>query len=149
MLQNKGGFKPKHKNQDAADYMNKIDKSFPKWRDHSATVRHRHRMSSNWMPWSENSEFKPKLHSVAKTARVLELINVAWGARLGSNDGSLLFHDLRRNFFCDLSQSIEREPWGKLGTVTTSASFCLKCFEKEHMHVHPRVLSTFFVHLHR
>ena len=80
-------------------------------------------MSRHWMPWtqSQTSSVTPRLHGFGKTARTLDLVNVAWGARLGENvDGQETHNSLRAGFNCDTSQDVLREPWGSLGTVTTS-----------------------------
>ena len=51
---------------------------------------------------------------VSKQSRVQDLINVGWAAQLSKSTGQ---EDmvLRKGYFIDLSQSIDRKPWGDVG----------------------------------
>ena len=80
-------------------------------------------MSRHWSPWTAGHKgWKPKLRGVSQHCeRTIDMLNIAWGVRLGSNKGERTWHELREGLFCDLSQSVGRSPWVSLTTVTTSA----------------------------
>lgn len=83
------------------------------WVTHSKMMRSKLSLRPGSYPWSEHAS-EPRLRHVPRSARVHELINVAWGSRPAP----------QRTFpwFADLSQCISRRPWGSsMGCLTTSS----------------------------
>ena len=86
-------------------------KRFAKWKAHSVDVRAKHELGE-WHPWTGGDRAR-KLHRLPTTARVLDLLNVGWGIRLKQSPGELE-QELVVGFFADVSQALERQPFGSL-----------------------------------
>ena len=88
------------------------EKKLPKWQGHSTNVRRSFKFRRDWMPWSDRSDID--MLGVSKQGRVQDLINVGWAVKLSKSTGQ---EDkvLRKGYFIDLSQSIDRKPWGDVG----------------------------------
>ena len=99
------------------EFMAEDKRKFAKWKGHSTDVRNALKIASQWSPWTD-AGCKRRLRRVPQTARALDLLNVAWGARLMANQG-MLEADLVLGFYVDLSQGIERRPWGGLSVFAT------------------------------
>ena len=96
------------------------DMTFAKWKENSLNTRAQLEMSRDWYPWTNKSP-APLLRLVPPQPRVLELINIAWGARLSSNDPRqpLTAQELCKDYFVDISQDVARKPWGTgMSTMT-------------------------------
>lgn len=91
--------------------------TFPKWKEHTAAVRNKMKFGRFWAPWTSREEVR--LHGVPQTPRVKDLLNVAFGCRLEECEAGTGWHALLGDFVVDLSQAVERKPWGEAGTFTT------------------------------
>ena len=101
---------------------------FPKWTQHSEKARRHFGMSRYWRPWTAPSDASrvPHLFGVSGGPRVIELLDIAWGARLTSNAAAapkeqMQVQDLKRDYYANISQSVDRSPWGSLPTVARGA----------------------------
>ncbi len=86
------------------------------WREKSAKVRHGLNMPKDSHPWVGTH----KLTGVPLSARQIDLVEVAWWAwkEQTRHDVGFKVSQVPR-WFVDVSQSIERMPWGiRPGTVT-------------------------------
>ena len=61
-------------------------------------------MSQEWKPFSE-SEPAPRVDGLQPTARMTELLDIADGARR-------LRRLPKRDFVCNITQAVQRRPWG-------------------------------------
>ncbi len=50
---------------------------------------------------------------------MLELIDIAWAYRLAAADGSLEDMQLREGYFADVSQAVERHPFGDMSSLAS------------------------------
>jgi hypothetical protein len=94
---------------------------YAKWRSHSAKVRHGLQVSANYSPRTKRTP-KPMLKGLASTERVVDLINVAWAERLKESP-SLTDAEKKSGYFANVSQAVQRRPWGRMGTLCTSGIF--------------------------
>ena len=60
------------------------------------------------MPWSARKE--GTVHGLSESLRQLDLLNVAWEARVRAGKGKTTV-ELAADFWCDVSQSSSRRPW--------------------------------------
>ncbi len=81
-------------------------------------MRHKWKLSATFQPWTTRKDVR--LTGVPLSERVREVLDVAWGVRLSSNEDKG-YEDtvLRKGFFVDLSQGVERTAWGDLGVFAT------------------------------
>ena len=97
---------------------------FPKWRSNSIHMRQKYGVAPSYAPWTTKKHIV--CGGLPKQPRVVDLLDFAWSVRLQEADvtGEA---QLRKGFFCDLSQSIARTPFGSLGCITTGlcAMACL------------------------
>ena len=94
-----------------------MSKNFPRWREHSIDERDNLEISRNFKPWTTRPDVK--LKGVRVTPRVLELIDIAWAYRLAAADGSLEDMQLREGYFADVSQAVERHPFGDMSSLAS------------------------------
>ena len=100
---------------------------FKKWVVHSAQVRSKLKVPHDWMPWSDVSE----LHGIPNTSRrAIELLNIGYiivlkeaqrQATLKRNPKPYRPELLSRGFFADISQAVQRKPFGPLSTLHTNS----------------------------
>lgn len=90
------------------------------WTYKTAQARARYGMSPQYMPWTKHSDPRPALRGLQCTARVEELLNIAWMA-----GGRAL------PLYLDASQCVSRKPWSKtvpcLTTSSTIYDYSLDC----------------------
>lgn len=91
--------------------------SFLAWRKQSGRVRADLGISSGFADWTSRTDIA--LLGVPRTERILDLLNIAWGARLQAMPKSSSTVDLRRGYWCNLSQEVQRRPWGSAKTLTS------------------------------
>jgi hypothetical protein len=106
--------------EDQKEHQNLLRASDPaqkvgnKWLAHSATVKDRLGLPADFNGWVSRQDIQ--LKGVPRLPRVLDLLNVAYGARLlqlgGASD-----HEVRDGFYCDLGQAVQRKPWGDCRTI--------------------------------
>ena len=85
-----------------------------KWQDNHKVVRATLGISPSFKPWTQAPGTPPRLSGVPDSARMRDLIDIAWSSR----------HRKHRTlpFYCDISQCASRMKWGtELGCMTTSA----------------------------
>ena len=87
------------------------------WRKHSIDARAKLGVTANFAPWTQNRA----LAGVPSLARCHDLIDVAWISRLDSfvrsgRDVSMAAID----FFADVSQAVQRKPWGSMQCLCCS-----------------------------
>ncbi len=80
-------------------------------------------MGRMWSPWTDRN---PSLGGVPRNSlRVLALLNIAWGWKLTVNAEQscpLLDEELMVGFYCDITQGVERLPWGGLSVLSSGTS---------------------------
>ena len=98
-------------------------------------------MSSTFDGWTT----RKGIHGLPLSGRQADLANIAWGIRLARAPPGTSVSDLREDFWVDLSQNAHREPWGKLGCVTTESCWysfqhdlCLSGLDSTRSHGIPR-----------
>ena len=85
-----------------------------KWREHSRNARGKHGIGLEYFPWTRNSPLFTGLPRIPP--RMRELLDIAWAVHV-KNTRVEEWEERRKGFFVDLSQSVEREPWGDLGLI--------------------------------
>ena len=91
-----------------------------KWREHSRACRTKHGIGMQYYPWTRNSPNFTGLPRIPP--RMRELLDIAWATHV--KDVPLIkWEEHGKVFFVDLSQSVEREPWGHLGLVARGAFY--------------------------
>ena len=83
------------------------------WRKVSATQRTLIGAPKASTPWTQRKGVK-LTGVVPNCPRQLDLIDLAWEARLAEARGGRRAEDLAVNYFVDLSQSAARKPWKKI-----------------------------------
>jgi hypothetical protein len=104
---------------DAKDYEDKRLKSleYARWRSHAAKVRTQYNLPSGSTGWT--SRVGVQLTGISQTERIVDLINIAFSVIRDANPTTptrTLVHDQ----FCNISQSVQRKPWGCAGTFMRS-----------------------------
>jgi hypothetical protein len=69
---------------------------------------------SDWCGWTGRKEFRG--HGLPRNPRLLGLLNMGWARHLQQMPG-VSEAVAAQNYFCDVSQGVERLPVGKLGTM--------------------------------
>lgn len=90
------------------------------WNVHSAKLRDTMQISPDFAPWTSRPEVKLRnfpVVSAATRSRMLDLMNIAWAARLREGKGKLDVKALKQGFYVNLSQACQRKPWGSIGTM--------------------------------
>lgn len=96
--------------------------AFAQWKKHTADALDRLGLPADYKGWTSRREYRG--HGVPDSDRVHALLNAAWGKRLTTAKKTNQATDvlsLSKGFFCDLSQSISRGPYGRLSTLTTAS----------------------------
>ncbi len=79
------------------------------WHEHSVKMRYKMSMPSNMQPWTPHH----CLSGVKQLPRNLDIIGVAYFAwRRASQQGSVAGKDDCPAWFVDISQGVQRSPWG-------------------------------------
>ena len=106
-----GGFRAPLCQEEALAAAEKLETQnlFREWRKHSAAVRPMFELSANFQGWSSRESVK--LSGCPKTPRVIDVIDVAWGARLHGSEPQDTVKQLTSNFWCNTSQAVQRKPW--------------------------------------
>ena len=68
------------------------------WKQHSSVVRSSLNIPKDRNPWTDAGA---KLHGMDRCERKLDLVNVAWAARLQEFSGDMSSKEMARNFFID------------------------------------------------
>ncbi len=83
-----------------------------KWVEESRLTRELLGISQTWMPLTgKTGEHQPELRGVKRSARCMELLNIAEADRLNKKLP-------KENFFSNFSQSVSRRPWGKMSCLS-------------------------------
>ena len=90
---------------------------FGAWRKHSGKARATLQISSSFAPWTK--ALGVTLNGLPVSERTLDLLDVAWYDSIHSMPLSASSTELRQDFWANVSQSIQRRPWGSRGTLTT------------------------------
>ena len=89
----------------------KGDTVYAKWQVHSARVRSALNLRGKSSPWTARGDVT--LHGLGRpSARVLDVLDVAWSCRRNSMPGTATSEDLKRGFWANVSQAVQRRPWG-------------------------------------
>ena len=81
-----------------------------RWRQHSSAVRSSLNLPRTSMPWSEAGA---ALRGIGNSERKIDLVNVAWGARVQELGQRKSVQEMATNFWIDLGFSISRRPWSQ------------------------------------
>lgn len=103
------------------------DQLFQKWTVHSAQVRSKLKVPHDWNPWTPNAE----LHCVpTHNKRVMQMLDIGYiqvlkeaqrQAGLKRNPKPYRPDLLVKDFWCDVSQAVQRKPYGPLATLHTNS----------------------------
>jgi hypothetical protein len=101
------------------------DVAFKKWETHTAAMRAKLKASADFNPWSARHDIS------GLPSRVQQVINVGFIAQ----DNEALRKAARKRcpvvykpdtikngLYCDLSQAVQRRPWGSMGTLLTGST---------------------------
>ena len=97
-----------------------LDESrFGKWRQHSLAARKALGIPIGDVPLWTGKDFV-QLHGLNSLShRVVDLLDAAWCVRLLDTRFQAGIDEMRVDWYVDLSQAIQRRPWGALGTFTS------------------------------
>lgn len=104
-----------------------------KWPSYSAQIRHTLNVTSDFAPWTTRKDVR--LHGVPQDCRrILDVIDVAWIHALRVNaeapeEHQKTMQDLRKEFFVDVSQAVQRRPWSRGCARTLHTGSLLYSFE--------------------
>jgi hypothetical protein len=87
-----------------------------KWTNHSSSERDRLGMSASSRPWTSRPDVS--LRGVPDRARVRATVDIGWGARLLKAAPGTNFENLRKGYYIDVTQAIQRKKYGSTGTLT-------------------------------
>ena len=120
-----------------------------KWREHHLRQRKKLQMAENSKPWTGRRP-RVALRGVrdglkCKSPRILDIIDIGYGAYLQNCKESQRAPELRPSWFCEVGTSAERAPWGPdLQTVSTKAKYyyyhgdtILSVAQLSHLHGYP------------
>ena len=111
-------------------------KNFPLWEKSTRAERTRLGISWGYRPWT--SQEGVLLQGVVPHERNLHLLDCAWVHRMQLDpgaDGDI--ESLARNFWIDLSESMNRHPWGHLGTLKQGSAGNVFNSPPPNLHPHP------------
>lgn len=100
--------------EDTENLDRKGSKERQQWRIDSLFIRDKLNLAHSYKPYTTRSP-RPRMLGVPDSERMRDLLDVAEADRLRrglSSDG----------FYCDLSQSVRRCPWGPLRTLTVNSA---------------------------
>ncbi len=98
------------------------DHVYNKWRGHSARVRAKGKISSTYDGWTSQKDVL--LRGVPKLGRVPDVLDVAWGHQMQKATRlRMTSSEAKAGFWCNVSQSVQRKPWGGPGVLTTRSRF--------------------------
>lgn len=83
-------------------------------------------MAIDSTPWTRQAS----LVGLPDKARLKDLLDVAWGARMFEAESHATRTELARNFWADASQCVSRSPWG-LGVRCLAQNSIMYCYEKD------------------
>lgn len=91
------------------------------WRAHSARVRGRLNIAADYEQWTGEEHLTDSISvNIPKPERMRDLLDIAWAVRQQKCPGQSE-HEMRKDWFCNLSQSVHRSPWGAARTLCTSS----------------------------
>lgn len=105
---------------------------YTKWQADSAKARRKLGISADFDGWTGRS--RPAgvtLNGVPENARVRDILDCAWAVRQRGNP-TLSLHELRKNWFANPSQAVNRSPWGE-GSKTICTSSYPYSYEMDRM----------------
>ena len=82
---------------------------FARWRFHSAQARNRLGLPADARPWSGRS--KVRFGGFRLTERQQDLVDCAWAHRRASQPNDTTTAELRKSWWCNISQAVQRKPW--------------------------------------
>lgn len=112
--------------------------AYARWHSHSAAMRAKYGLPTESTPWTSQARLAGL--GPGPRERERDLLDIAWSVRRGQNP-YLATGDLAKGFWCDLSQSVHRRPWGAIPTLCRSTR--AYSFEADTMltgHSHLRLL---------
>lgn len=78
-------------------------------------------ISRTFSPWTDRTDVT--LKGVPQTPRALDCLNVAWASRLlGNQHVRAPDATLRSGFYVDLTQAVQRKPWGPAHSLCQGSS---------------------------
>ncbi len=87
------------------------------WRTHSALMRDAAGWSASYAPWTGQAGIV--LRGVPRHDRKLDVIDMAWAHRIAKcRAQGVTDEDAKVNFYVDISQAVQRRPWGNAKTLT-------------------------------
>lgn len=92
--------------------------AFKEWRKHSGKIHSAMGVSSNFKGWTGRPDVT--LNGVPRTARCMDVLDMAWAHRLSLADRLASSSDLKADFWANVAQAVQRRPWGGPGTLTTN-----------------------------
>jgi hypothetical protein len=94
-------------------------KVFRKWEHHTQKWLESRGVSRTLKPWTSQD---PAPRSLPRGKRELALVDCAWVARLQLQEW-VSVAEARKDFFVDLHDSVQREPWGSLKTLKQQSTY--------------------------
>lgn len=94
-------------------------RGYKEWMKHTSVALDKLGLPPRFRGWTDRPEYRgigiPK-----PNPRIEALLNIGWGKRMTTNP-NMPHDELMQGWFADVSQSVERNPFGKLGTLATSS----------------------------
>ncbi len=85
------------------------DQLLKNWRKHSGDMRRSVGVSSEFAGWSQRPD--KRLIGLPRLPRLVDVLDVAWGSRLMQAAPSETASSLAKDFWCNVSQAVQRTPW--------------------------------------
>lgn len=99
--------------------LEKLSQKFKEWRKHSGLLRQKLGVSAGFKGWSRDAA-GIQLVGLPTMDRVVDCIDVAWADRMAQFPPGTPMSTMRKDFWCNPSQGVQRKPWGDKGTLTGS-----------------------------
>lgn len=91
---------------------------FKEWRKHSGALRQKLSISAGFKGWTRDSG--ASLCGLPAIDRVIDCIDVAWASRMAQFPIGTPLKVMKKDFWCNPSQGVQRKPWGDKGTIAGS-----------------------------
>jgi hypothetical protein len=116
---------------EAATQLNMTEMSsaamFKEWRKHSGKVRSALGFSSSFSGWTDQQG--TSLHGFPVSDRAYDVLDCAWASQLKKYPQTTPAAEMKRDFWANASQAVQRKPWGPERTFTTRSVWY--SFEKD------------------
>ncbi len=104
-----------------ADITQNSSDLFREWRKHSGNMRTGCGVSAAFSGWTSRADVQ--LVGFPKNDRCLDLLDCAWACRIKQASRTTSSTELRKDFWVNAAQAVQRRPWGAPKTLISAGCF--------------------------